>query len=120
MKRFALGLFFFVLVGKSFAFSSHECDIDKVETGADAILIYVDSCTLRAGEDVSIPRGNGFTNDSTGSQNYLWLAQNAADVDQRSHMLSVALAAFAAGKRVVIRWDLVDNKGVISHLFARR
>ena len=107
-------------VTNAYAYSSHECDIEKIEAGSDAILIYVDNCTLKSGDVATIPQGNGFTNDATGSQSYLWLAQTESEVALRSHMLSIALTSFAAAKRVVFRWDQDGSRGVISHLYTKK
>ncbi|TQF70144.1 hypothetical protein [Pseudoalteromonas luteoviolacea] len=69
------------LSDKSYAaVSSHECDVTKVESGSDSLMVFVENCEVRPGPNTTMSQGNASTDDISGPQTYLWFAQSSVDV----------------------------------------
>ncbi len=109
-----------VLSGQAHAaISSHECDVTKVESGSDSIIVFVENCEVRSGPNSTMSQGNAYTNDTSGSQTYLWIAESSAEVEERQHMLSLALTALVAKKRMVFRWEPAGTKAIVNHILVK-
>ncbi len=120
--KYLMGVVFSIVLFPGYAFaaiSSHECNVAKVESGEDSIIVFVENCERRSGPDTTMSQGNAFTNDASGSQTYIWIAQTSAEVQAREHMLSLALTALVTDKRIVFRWEPVDSRAVVSHILIK-
>ena len=76
-----------------------EARIIQVETSDNAILVFLEVISGDAP-----PLGNGLTNQPV-SQHSLYVANSAADIANRKHLLASVLAAHTTGSQVRIRWE---------------
>lgn len=95
----------------------HECDIDRIEAGKEHIIALLDTCQQIKGTPTDIPQSNAYTNSAV--KPHLWLAKSSEEIQEYGHMLSLLLTAYAAEKRVVLRWELEGTKGVIKYLLIK-
>lgn len=116
MKKSTLILLAMLAAPFSWGDSSHQCEVAKIETGRTMLLLFLENCAVVAGPDNPMTVGNGLTNDNSGSQTYLTLARDAAEIDSSQHMLSIALVAMSANRPVVVRWQPDNNLNVIDYL----
>lgn len=102
MKKLAKG---FIAAGLLCFGSAHatirytDAQIIEIETSDTQIFLFLQ---VLSGD--APPLGNGGTN-SLPNRPYLTLANTAAEVESRKHMLAAALTAQTTGAVVRIRWD---------------